>query len=87
MPDLYEAMSRLDPDTGMPRGFMRLAARTTAESVAFTLDISREDGKWKEADAFLRTEATAVVEVGVAALVGCCYGGSRVNEATCSDGT
>lgn len=61
MAQLYEAMSAIDKDTGLPRGFMRLSQRTTVESVAFSLDIS--SANWEEADAFMRSAAPTLVQV------------------------
>ncbi|MEW5316215.1 MAG: hypothetical protein WDW38_007597 [Sanguina aurantia] len=57
---LYEAMSAIDKDTGLPRGFMRLSQRTTVESVAFSLDIS--SANWEQADAFMRFAAPTLLQ-------------------------
>jgi hypothetical protein len=60
---LYEAMSRVDPTTGQPRGFLRLSANTRPDSVLFTLDI-RPDGSWREAEHFIKNTAPELVQVG-----------------------
>ncbi|GAX75692.1 hypothetical protein CEUSTIGMA_g3135.t1 [Chlamydomonas eustigma] len=50
LPLLYEAMSHIDPTTGLPRGYMLLSAHPLLDSAMFTLDI-RQDG-WKLARSY-----------------------------------
>ncbi|GIL44462.1 hypothetical protein Vafri_1923 [Volvox africanus] len=57
---LYDAMSYVDPETGRPRGYMRLASNPLLDSVLLTLDLG-SDG-WRPADRFVRMEAPALVE-------------------------
>ena len=47
LPMLYEAMSHLDPVTGLPRGYLLVTALPLLESALFTLSI-RQDG-WQRA--------------------------------------
>ncbi|WIA42506.1 hypothetical protein OEZ86_008492 [Tetradesmus obliquus] len=65
LPMLYEAMSRVDPTTGQPRGFLRLSANTRPDSVLFTLDI-RPDGSWREAEHFIKATAPELVQAAAA---------------------
>ncbi len=62
LPLLYNAMSYIDPETGRPRGYMRLASNPLLDSVLLTLDIRSH--AWRGADAFIRQQAPALVEVG-----------------------
>ncbi|KAG2486905.1 hypothetical protein HYH03_014405 [Edaphochlamys debaryana] len=62
LPMLYHAMSYLDPETGRPRGYMRLATNPLLDSVLLTLDVRSAEGAWRRADAFLRTDAPALVQ-------------------------
>ena len=48
---LYEAMSKLDPITGLPRGYLLLSPHSVMDSAMFTLDI-RSEG-WQEAKNFV----------------------------------
>jgi hypothetical protein len=59
---LYDAMAALDPTTGNPRGFLRLAADARQDSVLFTLDI-RSDGWWRDAERFIQQQAPLVLKV------------------------
>ncbi|GLC33020.1 hypothetical protein PLESTM_000015300 [Pleodorina starrii] len=58
---LYDAMSYIDPETGKPRGYMRLASNPLLDSVLLTLDL-RSDA-WRPADRFVRLEAPALVRM------------------------
>ena len=49
---LYEAMSHLDPVTGMPRGYLLITALPLLESTLFTLDIKQEG--WLKARDFVK---------------------------------
>ena len=62
LPMLYDAMSAVDPTTGKPRGFLRLAADARQDSVLFTLDI-RSDGWWRDAEKFIQQQAPLVLKV------------------------
>lgn len=54
-------MSYIDPETGRPRGYMRLASNPLLDSVLLTLDV-RSEG-WRPADAFVRQGAPELVQV------------------------
>ncbi len=61
LPMLYHAMSYIDPETGRPRGHMRMASNPLLDSVLLSLDV-RSDG-WRRADEFVRQGAPALVRV------------------------
>ncbi|KXZ56469.1 hypothetical protein GPECTOR_1g42 [Gonium pectorale] len=60
LPLLYHAMSYIDPETGRPRGYMRLSSNPLLDSVLLTLDV-RSSG-WRAADEFVRAGAPALVQ-------------------------
>ena len=60
IPMLFESMAAVDPATGQPRGFLRLAAAEAPDSVLFTLDL--RGAAWRKAAAFGHERAPAVVE-------------------------
>lgn len=50
LPMLYEAMSRPDPVTGLPRGYLLMSAHHLLDSAMFTLDV-RQEG-WQRARSY-----------------------------------
>ena len=51
LPMLYEAMSHLDPVTGMPRGYLLMSTHQLLDSAMFTLDV-RQEG-WQQARGYV----------------------------------
>jgi Phytochelatin synthase len=74
LPLLFEAMAPPDPTTGVPRGYLCLAADELQGSVLFTLDV-QPGGRWRGADAFICDVAPRMVKVSAdhaaAAAVAC----------------
>ena len=61
LPLLHEAMSHLDPSTGLPRGYLHLSSHPLLDSAMFTLDI-RPDG-WEAARDFVQTMPSLLADI------------------------
>ncbi|PRW61025.1 Glutathione gamma-glutamylcysteinyltransferase 1 [Chlorella sorokiniana] len=62
---LHNAMARIDPATGRPRGFMRMGRHPRLDSVLFTLDV--RDEHWRQASRYTLEHMAGVVAAAAAA--------------------
>ena len=67
---LYEAMAYEDPTTGKPRGFLKVTASRTLQSVLFALGCSVEDAKWAALRRWVDDDVAGIIDAFVPAVDG-----------------